>query len=269
MRICKALLSSLMVVGLVLILCASASASEKGPDDWNFTFLLFGWLPSVDASATFKNIPPPSGGASGSTTMDASELIDKLNFVFMGTFEAKKGKWGAFTDVLYLDLSDEGTVNVSPAGGPGLTVNADNDLKGIVWMIAGEYAAVQNPSVQLDLVAGARYYSIKPEMNLKIDGPLPPEIPDRNVSKRVDAWDGIVGIKGSFALGKGWFVPYYADIGTGESKLTWQMLGGVGYRYEWFSISGVYRHLEYDLDKDDVDLDLSFSGPAVVLGFHF
>jgi hypothetical protein len=268
MKIGKAFLGSLMVVALVLILCVSASASEKGPDDWKFTFLLYGWLPSIDASATFKNIPPPSGGGSISSSIDASELIKKLNFVFMGAFEVKKGKWGCFTDFMYLDLSDEGTVNVNPASGPGVPINADNNLKGTVWTLAGEYAAVQNPSAKLDIVAGLRYVSMKPEINLKIDV-LPPEIPGRNISKRIDVWDGIVGVKGSFALGKGWFLPYYADIGTGESKLTWQLLGGVGYRYKWFDIRGVYRHLDYNIDRDNVDLDLGFSGPAVVLGFHF
>jgi hypothetical protein len=267
--LCRAFLSFLMVVGLVFILSASASASEKGPDDWNFTFLLYGWLPSIDASATFKNIPPPSGGGTIGSSITASELVKKLNFVFMGAFEAKKGKWGGFTDFMYLDLSDEGTVNVSPAGGPGVPINADNNLKGTVWTLAGEYAAVENPSAQLDIVAGLRYVSMKPEINLKPSGSLPPELPGRNISKRIDVWDGIVGVKGSFALGKGWFLPYYADIGTGESKLTWQMLGGVGYRYKWFDIRGVYRHLDYNIDRDNVDLDLGMSGPAVVLGFHF
>jgi hypothetical protein len=269
MKIRKAVLSSLMVVALVLILCASVSASEKGPDDWNFSLFIYGWFPSIDAKATFKNIPPPSGGGSIGSTVEASDLIDNLHFVFMGTFEAKKGKWGAFTDILYMNLSSEGTANVSPGGGPGLTVNTDNSLKSTVWTLAGEYAAVQNPSAELDIVAGFRYVSIKPEINLKPDGPLPPEIPERNISQRVNVWDGIVGVKGSVALGKGWFLPYYADIGTGESKLTWQLLGGVGYRYEWFSIGGVYRHLDYEMDKDEVDLDLGFSGPALILGFHF
>jgi hypothetical protein len=31
----------------------------------------------------------------------------------------------------------------------------------------------------------------------------------------------------------------------------------------------VYRHLDYNIDRDNVDLDLGFSGPALVLGFHF
>jgi hypothetical protein len=260
-----AFISSLMVILLVLVLCSSASASEKGPDDWKFTLLLYGWFPSIDASATFNNV----GTGGPDVNVDTSDLITKLNFVFMGAFEAKKGKWGAFTDLLYMNISDEGTANVNIAGSPSLPVNADNSLKGTVWTLAGEYAAVENPSVQFNLVAGLRYFSMKPEMNLKFDGPLPPELPGRNISKRIDAWDGIVGVKGAFAFGKGWFIPYYADIGTGESKLTWQMLGGVGYRYKWFDIRGVYRHLDYDLDREDVDLDLGFSGPAVVLGFHF
>jgi hypothetical protein len=35
-------------------------------------------------------------------------------------------------------------------------------------------------------------------------------------------------VKGRFALDEHWFVPYYADLGTGESDLTWQIAGGIG-----------------------------------------
>ena len=50
--------------------------------------------------------------------------------------------------------------------------------------------------------------------------------------RRVDQWDGIVGAKGAFALGDKhkWVVPYYVDIGTGDSDVTWQAELGVGYR---------------------------------------
>ena len=26
-------------------------------------------------------------------------------------------------------------------------------------------------------------------------------------------------------------VPYYADLGAGDSDLTWQLFGGIGYRF--------------------------------------
>jgi len=33
----------------------------------------------------------------------------------------------------------------------------------------------------------------------------------------------------AFGESRKWFVPYYLDVGTGESDLTWQAMGGIGY----------------------------------------
>jgi hypothetical protein len=30
-----------------------------------------------------------------------------------------------------------------------------------------------------------------------------------------------------------WFAPFYLDVGTGATKLTWQGFAGVGYAYRW------------------------------------
>ena len=34
-----------------------------------------------------------------------------------------------------------------------------------------------------------------------------------------------------FGPNREWFVPYYADIGTGQSDFTWQAIGGIGYAF--------------------------------------
>jgi hypothetical protein len=48
--------------------------------------------------------------------------------------------------------------------------------------------------------------------------------------------DGIIGMRGYFMLGDNWSIPYYADIGTGGSDLTWQLFGAIGYRFSWGDI---------------------------------
>jgi hypothetical protein len=57
-------------------------------------------------------------------------------------------------------------------------------------------------------------------------------------------WDGIVGARGHVNLTEKWYLPFYADIGTGQSKLTWQALGGIGYRFKWFDFTVAYRYLQ-------------------------
>ncbi len=36
-----------------------------------------------------------------------------------------------------------------------------------------------------------------------------------------------------FGAGHAWSVPYYLDVGTGDSDLTWQGLLGLAYSFGW------------------------------------
>ena len=66
-------------------------------------------------------------------------------------------------------------------------------------------------------------------------GALPP---GGSFSQTLNKWDGIVGFKGQVRFGDGnWFMPYYADIGTGSNNWTWQAYLGVAYRFGWGELS--------------------------------
>ena len=78
-------------------------------------------------------------------------------------------------------------------------------------------------------------------------------------------FDGIVGVKGRVALGApgSWYVPFYLDVGAGESKLTWQAATGISYAFKWGEVSALWRYLSYDMKSGKGLQDLSFSGPMV------
>jgi hypothetical protein len=79
-------------------------------------------------------------------------------------------------------------------------------------------------------------------------------------------------IHGRFELGKGWFLPYYADIGGFgiNNEVTWLLFGGIGYRFsKTFSMVLGYRHLEYDFDEDEPFNDLYLSGATPGFVFRF
>ena len=84
-------------------------------------------------------------------------------------------------------------------------------------------------------------------------------------------WDAIVGLKGRLALGSDgkWFAPYYADIGAGDSKLTWQVMGGVGYSFKWGDVVGAWRYLDYDMKSSAKVQSLNFNGPAISAVFRW
>jgi len=189
----------------------------------------------------------------------------------MGALEARRGKWSILTDVIYLNLGNTGNSTISIGPGSGIPINArvDQDLKAWVVMTSLGYTAVQQEQVLMDVLGGVRYLSLDADAKLSVNGPLPPTPPPAKVSKSVSLWDGIVGIRGQFDLSDRWSVPFYADIGAGDSDLTWQALLGVTYRFSWGDLRLAYRHLEYDQKNDRLIQNMSLSGPALGVGFRF
>ena len=81
--------------------------------------------------------------------------------------------------------------------------------------------------------------------------------------------DGIIGAQVLCNLSDKWYLSCYADVGTGDSELTWQVWPGVGYRLEKLDVVAGYRYLAWKTDDGDVIDDLSFSGPMVGVKFPF
>ena len=62
-------------------------------------------------------------------------------------------------------------------------------------------------------------------------------------------------------------MPWGANIGAGDSDLTWQAMAGVGFKASsWADIALTYRYLKWELDGKAVD-DFEFLGASV--GRHF
>jgi hypothetical protein len=94
-------------------------------------------------------------------------------------------------------------------------------------------------------------------------------------SGRVDVsetnWDAIVGLKGVATLSEDrrWVLPYYVDVGTGQSKLTWQAFGGIGYSFGWGTTTLAWRYLKYEFDSGAPIEDISLNGPFVGVTFQW
>ena len=90
------------------------------------------------------------------------------------------------------------------------------------------------------------------------------------ISRDLDLWDAIVGVRGEIELGESrWALPYYADVGAGDADLTWNLMAGVSYAFGWGDMLLFYRHLEYDQGDSGLLQGFSFSGPAFGARFNF
>jgi hypothetical protein len=258
-----------VIVAGVLPLAAQAQEAWKWEGSINF------WLPSIGGSTS---IPPAAGGPSIDVNSDM--IIDALKMAFLGSLEARKGQAGFYTDVVYVDLggSKSGTRDFSlgHVGVPaGLDGNFKLDVKTLAWTVAGTYNVASTPGSSVDLLAGARLLDYKQTLDWQLNGtiaggtPLPPRIGSNEISKNF--WDAVVGVKGRANLGddRRWFIPYYVDIGAGQSKSTWQANAGLGYQFQWGALSATWRYLDYKMKSGNTVESVNFSGPTIVAAFQW
>jgi hypothetical protein len=263
-----------------LALCGPLSAAAETPgNEWKFSITPYLWLPNVDGTLKYS-IPPGSGG-SPEVEVGPNDYLENLRFVMMISGEVRKERGFVFTDFIYLDFaSEDSKVQSINFGGNQVSssanISTDSSLKGAAWTLGGGYAVLPGRPVDLDVFGGLRYFGIKAstdwQLTATVTGPGAAQSFARagSISERMDLWDGIVGLKGRVWLGRSnWSIPYYFDVGTGSSELTWQGLLGVAYSWEVIGVTLAYRHLYYDQKNDKLIQDMRFSGPALGVTFRW
>jgi hypothetical protein len=249
-----------------------AAQAQAANDGWRFQASIYGWFPGISGQTA---VPVQTGGVNLDVSM--GDVIDALKFAFMGSFEARQGQWGLWTDLVYADFgaSRSGSRDFTIGGRPeNVSANLQLDIKSWIWTFAGLYGLAETPQYTADLLFGARYIDMSNRLGWTFNGDISGlPLPGRSGSGTADLtnWDAIVGLKGRAYLGgdRRWFVPYYADVGTGQSKLTWQLNAGVGYQFDWGALVASWRYLDYDFKSSAKVQDLSFSGPVIGAVFNF
>jgi hypothetical protein len=270
----RALARPLAAVAAFAALAPFHAHAAANAGDWQWDATLYIYLPSIGGETSF---PPGDGGPSLDVSADA--ILDSLNFAFMGALGARKGPWGVATDVIYLDLgsSKNGTrdFGIGQVELPA-SVNGDfrYDLTGWLWTLSGSYALVQQERVSMDVLAGVRMLDLEQTLRWQLNGDISTlPLPGNSGTSSVEAtqWDAIVGVKGRATLGAegAWYVPYYLDVGTGDSDLTWQAMAGLGYRFDSVEVTAVWRYLDYDLGDNTPITSIDFNGPALGFTFRF
>jgi hypothetical protein len=251
----------------------AAAQTSQPADKWQTSASIYGFLASISGDTKF-----PSNGSSVDLSSDA--VLDSLKMAFMGSLEVHNGRWGVLNDLMYMNLgaSKSGVRDFSLGGGSipaSASANFDYDLKGMIWTVAGEYRLpTGNPAYTVDLLGGARYFKLKQTLGYGISGTVGDfPLAGKSGTAEVDAsvWDGIVGVKGRYAFGQNrqWYAPYYLDVGTGQSDLTWQAAGGIGYAFGWGEVTGMWRYLNYNFKSGDAIQSMTFNGPMLGATFRW
>jgi hypothetical protein len=253
--------------------CAAPDVIVTSDDSWQFDLAINLWSLTLDGTTRY----PISGG--DDMTTNTGSLYDKLKMAFLGSFEVHKGDWSGFTDISYVLLGDsKQNVRNIELGGTQIPagVNSDIrfDLKGAVWELAGAYRVVNTQPMNMEVFAGMRLLAITMTVSGDLSGNVGTiPLANQHFSSEVNPTivDGIVGAKGRIHLSADntWFLPYYFDIGTGQSDYTLEAMGGLGYAFKWGDVTATYRYLDYHLKSADNVETLSVFGPVIAVVFHF
>ncbi len=135
------------------------------------------------------------------------------------------------------------------------------------------YAISDTPQNTTHLLFGARMLSVEQQFDWTFNGNIGSlGLPGRSGSQGVDEtnWDAIVGLKGSVVLSadRRWVLPYYVDVGTGDSDLTWQAMAGIGYAFDWGTVTVAWRYLDYQFNDSPIE-EMSLNGGLVGLTFRW
>ena len=265
------------VVGVTAPLSA---ISQEAGEGWKFSLMPYVWLPTIKTDLNFG----PVLGAShlqSEVSVPPNEWLRDLKMAALLAGEARYGDWLVGTDFVYMHLGDSESKTRVNNFGPGpvqiLNTGTDTSLKTVIWSMVGGYSVVAGPAATVDLIGGFRYLWLEAStdwnLNAALTGPngntviLPRS---GSVSKSRSVTTGIVGAKGRVKLGESnWFVPFYADVGGGNSVTTWQAAAGIGYAYPWGDVRLDYRYMSFDQNGDKLIKDLNMGGVALGVNFVF
>ncbi|MEO3471485.1 hypothetical protein AAFN86_06415 [Roseomonas sp. CAU 1739] len=279
-------LSRLLPAAFVAALLIGPAARAQGAGEasgWSFQIGVYAWAPTFN---TTLNYALPTGrDAQASVKADADNYLSDLNFAAMIAAEAHYGRFSIITDLMYVDLGSSSSrvdaVNaaVLPSNPISSTVNVsgDSSLQATVWTLGGGYTLASGDWGNVDAIAGFRLLALDARTNYglstDITGPRGNGVVmSRNgrLSGSDNIWNGIVGLRGRIRIGdSGFFVPYYADIGTGDSNITWQAFSGIGYQSGWAGVVLGYRAMAFDQGSNDLVNKLTMQGAFLAVTFTF
>ena len=245
---------------LLCILVTTFAWRPAGAQEWQFELTPYLWLAGIKGE--FGN--GVAGGQPPRVDASFDNLLDSLDAIFMGSFEARKGQWAFLGDIVYLSFSKDTSIKLAPnLASPGVKLNSE--LEGTVFSLGAAYRVAPGPT-SIDVLGGLRYYSLKPSVNVTVGAV------QRLVEPKSEWTDPILGARVRHAFSPTWAFTGYADIGGFGvgSDFTYQVYVGVEYAFsKTFSAKLGYRQLHFDYEKNDRNLDLTFGGAVLGLGLRF
>ena len=248
---------ALMAASLTVALTANAATVDKTDEEaaaseWKKSFELYFWLPRIYIN---------TADDSGYEKLTLSTILRNLNFMTMIDLNAQKDKWSMGADMIYMHLTDKITADPHP---PLDDPKAHISMRAFISTFGGSYQFFDKGRTELHALAGVRYLYIRLPIEYDIDG-----VESFGVDLGGHNWNGVIGMRGKTTFNDKLYMDYYADLGTGQARNTYQIKLGGGYRLKYFTFTAGFRYLRWNFDSSE-DLDnLRVIGPYVGAKWFF
>jgi hypothetical protein len=241
-----------------LAVAASASAQEAPEGDaWQFEVTPYFWAAGMNGWSRVGARAPTAR-----IDTDFSKIWDDLDFGAMGSFEARKGRWGILFDAMYVKIGQRAQPLARDASG-----SIDATLQQTILQAAGAYRIYDSEKTPIDILAGVRYNYLDGELDFPRSRLLP------NGASRggnVDWTDGFIGVRASYALTDRWRLIGYADAGTGGGDYSWQLIAGTNYDFSKSVVGKFgYRIIAMKYESNDFLYNMKTAGLYLGVGIRF
>ncbi|VDC24839.1 hypothetical protein [Pseudogemmobacter humi] len=220
-------------------------------EDWSGQITPYIW-----ATGFGGDITPFTGAPTLSFDKSFSDVLEDLDGAFFLSGYARQDRLVLMGDLSWSSSSKSGRVP------PGLPAEGKLTQRSLTMLMG--WRAVENQGFSLDLLGGARAWSIK--SSIAVAGGLIHASPGKNFV------DPILAARANIAMGPQWSALVYADFGGFGvgSESTSQVLATVNYEVNdnlWLSFG--YRQLNVDYRSGGTEVDVRMGGPLIGATWRF
>jgi len=219
---------------------------------WQIRAALYGWATALEGDVTLRGFNAP-------VDVPFEDVLEKLDFAFMGAVEIGRGRWSFLADLFYAEISADNSKG---------NLLFDAQLDQFIGNFVITRNLVDDPCKRFDVYAGARVNSLDLDINIIRTGILLTQVFNGSGS---ETWvDPIIGARYQQELSEKFFFRAVGDIGGFgvSSDLTWQALAGLGYHInEDAAVMLGYRGIGTDYEDGQFGYDVISHG--ILLGFEY
>jgi hypothetical protein len=228
---------------------------EGQAGDWTFAVSPYFWAAGLSGDIAQFGLP-----TTVHINQDFGDILKDLDFAAMAIGEARYDRYSIFGDIIYSKVS-------SGSGTPRgiLADSVDVTSETFAGLLGGGYSLFRDGGSYLDVVAGARVWSVNTEID--VNGGL---FDGASVSDGETWVDGLAGIRARYAFTDTIYATGWGLVGAGGADVDWDVAATLGYKFnEKFSAVAGYRALGVNYDKDGFVFDVVQQGPIMGLVVHF